>query len=245
MRTLVQLWYSPWSEKARWSLDHHGIPYKKREHLPMIGEPLLKIQTGKLTGRVSVPVLLDTGEVFADSLAIARHADRIGVSSKLFAKLDEVQHWSDVSEKTLKGARAALFTRLLHDDDALMEALPPFIPQAARRASLPVAVMAARFVEKKWVVPSETEQLARDVATGLDAFRAGIAGGKKYLLDDFSYADIAMAAVLQMISPVDTKYIPLGPATRRAWTNEELAQKYGDLIDWRDALYEKHRTKSA
>ncbi|MFO0662189.1 MAG: glutathione S-transferase N-terminal domain-containing protein [Polyangiaceae bacterium] len=244
MRTLVQLWYSPWSEKARWSLDHHKIPYKVREHLPMVGEPLLRAQTGKWTGRVSVPVLLDMGQVFPESVAIAQHADRIGTGSKLFSNRDETLHWSDVSEKILRGARASLLARLLNDDEALMEALPPFIPDAAKRASIPVAVMATRFVEKKWVDANEIERLSRDVEAGLDELRAAIKGGKTHLLGELSYADIAMATSLQMISPVTSRAIPLGPATRRAWTSPELAAKYPDLLDWRDSIYEKSRFES-
>jgi glutathione S-transferase len=66
-----------------------------------------------------------------------------------------------------------------------------------------------------------------------------------YLLGAFSYADIAMATVLQGIAPVGNGYIRLGPATRRAWTRPVLEQAYPNLIRWRDNLYLQHRGRAA
>ena len=40
--TLYGVGYSPWTERARWALDHHRIAYRYREHLPMLGEPMLR-----------------------------------------------------------------------------------------------------------------------------------------------------------------------------------------------------------
>jgi glutathione S-transferase len=35
--------------------------------------------------------------------------------------------------------------------------------------------------------------------------------------------------------------MPLGAGTREVWTNASLAARYPDLLEWRDALYAKHR----
>jgi glutathione S-transferase len=75
----------------------------------------------------------------------------------------------------------------------------------------------------------------------LDALRAGLKG-RDNLLDGFSYADVAMAVVLQMVSPVDSGYIRLGPERRRAWTEPVLAKDYADLVEWRDRLYAARRS---
>ena len=61
----------------------------------------------------------------------------------------------------------------------------------------------------------------------------------------FSYADVIMASLLQGVAPVADRYIRLGPATRAAWTQLELARANADLIAWRDRLYEHHRRPSA
>ena len=75
---------------------------------------------------------------------------------------------------------------------------------------------------------------------GLDALRSALAKSSS-LLGAFSYADIAMATLLQGVSPVAGEYLPLGPATRAAWTRANLAADYADLLRWRDELYRTHR----
>src|SRR6188508_1450752 len=58
-RRLVQLYYSPWSERARWALDHHGLAYETVEHVPFLGEIRLRRIVGKKAARATVPVLID------------------------------------------------------------------------------------------------------------------------------------------------------------------------------------------
>jgi len=43
------------------------------------------------------------------------------------------------------------------------------------------------------------------------------------------------------VRPVKDSFIALGPGTREVWTQPELAARFADLLDWRDAIYEKHR----
>ncbi len=57
-----------------------------------------------------------------------------------------------------------------------------------------------------------------------------------YLLGEFSYADIAMAVVLEVVSPAADVQPPLGPATRRCWHDSGLAREFQDLLDWRGRL---------
>jgi glutathione S-transferase len=33
----------------------------------------------------------------------------------------------------------------------------------------------------------------------------------------------------------------VGPRTREAWTQPELAREFADVLAWRDAVYAKHR----
>src|SRR4051812_46178482 len=86
----IQLPYSPWSERARWALDHHHVPYRAVEHVPMVFEPGLRAVTAALTrsGRrlfekITVPMLIDEGKVYPDSVAIAEHAEQVGSGSPL------------------------------------------------------------------------------------------------------------------------------------------------------------------
>ncbi|MGL1260129.1 hypothetical protein ACSTKG_00040, partial [Vibrio parahaemolyticus] len=66
------------------------------------------------------------------------------------------------------------------------------------------------------------DERALDVMrTALDDVRAALAG-RDTLLPEFSYADLAVAAAMQVVSPVADRHLRLGPATRRVWEHERL-----------------------
>lgn len=78
--------FSPWSEKARWALDHHGCDYHEIHHAPVVGEWRLRAQMRRPFGRLTVPVLRDGDRWLTDSFDIARHADAIGHGTTLFPR---------------------------------------------------------------------------------------------------------------------------------------------------------------
>jgi len=233
--------YSPYSEKARWALDHHRVGYEWHEHVPMLGERKLRRLAGANGGKVSVPLAVDGGTVLRDSLTIAKHAESVGKGARLFANEAAVATWAARSEEALDAARVLLLQRLLADREALRESLPSWVPGPLRGLSTPIAARGTRHLVRKYetagVDPAAATAKLREV---LAAMRK-VLGSRSTVLDGFSYADIAMAVVLQMISPVATEYIALGPARRRAWTEPTLASEYADLVAWRDALYAKRR----
>jgi glutathione S-transferase len=51
-----------------------------------------------------------------------------------------------------------------------------------------------------------------------------------------------MAVTLQFIRPVEGGFIPLGPGRREAWSHPALAERFADLLRWRDQLYAEHRS---
>jgi glutathione S-transferase len=57
-----------------------------------------------------------------------------------------------------------------------------------------------------------------------------------FLLDGFSYADICMVAVLEVVSPLARAQPPVGPATRACWSDTALADEFADLLSWRKRL---------
>lgn len=241
---LIGLAYSPWTEKARFALDHHRILYRYHEHLPMLGEPLLRLASGKLVGPVSVPLLLHDGRAIGDSFEIARYAERIGEGAPLLpsARLGELRAWDDESQAVMAAGRARVIERTLASPDALAEGLPPFIPPALRGASRGVAALGARYLGHKYGGVGGEAACAR-MTESLEKLERAIRKGR-YLLGSPSFADVSMAAALQFVSPLADRWIPLGPATRAAWTEPALAERFADLVAWRDAFYEAHRPAS-
>ena len=129
------------------------------------------------------------------------------------------------------------FTRdLMNDVAAQMESLPPFLRK------MPLAGVSARvgtmFIVNKY--RARIGSVDDRIRAGLRAAREAL-GGKPYVLDEFSFADVLAASVVQVISPEADKYLPFPPATRALWQHDKLVKEFGDLVEWRDALYVKHR----
>jgi glutathione S-transferase len=236
---------SPYSEKARWALDHHRIAYEWHEHTPMIGERSIRKLAGgngsTSTGKVSVPLAIDGETVLHDSLEIAKHAERTGKGARLFANEAAVATWVARSDEALGAARVLLFTRLLADREALRESLPSWVPRPLRALATPVAARGTRFLVRKYGADGADQGSATAKVREVLAAMRKVLGKRDTILDGFSYADIAMAVVVQMVSPVDDAFIALGPARRRAWTDAELATEFADVVSWRDAMYAKRR----
>lgn len=247
MRTLYGMKQSPWTEKARWALDHHALDYTYHEHLPMIGELLLR---AKLRGRTngakpSVPLLVDEGdsmEMATSSLDIARYADRVGRRPSLFppSDADAIQKWNALSDRMINVGRSRVLHDLTTRKAAQKEALPSFVPGFMRGAMAPSAVMAAKFLASKHAVAGDAATLREsELRPVLEEVRSALAGGTYLVGAAFSYADIAVAAAMRAVKPEARAEI--GPETRTSWTDDELATDFEDLLMWRDALYEKHR----
>jgi glutathione S-transferase len=240
---LFGLWYSPWTIKARWALDHHGVPYDYTEHVPMLGEGRLRWKARRPTGKVTVPLLVTDGDPIMDSLEIARYAERHGRGAPLFpaARRSEIDAWNARSERVLAAGRGLVVARTARSERAKEEALPPFVPEPLRAAMRPVATSGLMFFRLKYGLGEVSEGERRAViAAELRALREAL-GGKSYLLGDFSYADVAMAVTLQLVRPADTARMRESAGTREAWADPALEEELGDLVAWRDEIYTKHR----
>jgi glutathione S-transferase len=240
--------FAPWCEKARWALDHHGVAYRWREHVPLVGEPALRLAARRWRGGVTVPLLVVDGLVLMDSFAIARHAQRVGHGVALFPPGHEVEveQWNARSEALMVAGRALLLLRMLVQPEALREQLPPSVPPWLRPRLTAVGAFGVRFLMQKYgVEPGAQPQHDAACRRALDALRDGLRHTDHLVDGRLSFADIAMATALQFVVPVADGYMPLGPATRVAWMHAALAAYYPDLLAWRDRLYATHRFADA
>jgi glutathione S-transferase len=242
MAELVALPVSPWSEKARWALDHHRVPYTYREYVPMLFEPWLRARLKKPFGLVSVPVLFAEGKVVRDSFAIARYADSVGSGASLFpaSRMSDIVAWNERSEAALSAGRVVALRRMRETPGAGGEALPRFVPDTLRPVLGGGTSVVLGFLQRKYAAGASEAGVVETIGAALEGLR-GALNGRAYLLEELSYADIAMAMVVQVVRPVRDGSVPLGPALREAWSIGELGERFGDLVAWRDALYAKHR----
>jgi len=238
---LIALPYSPWSEKARWALDHHRVPYKEEGYLPIFGAPLLRLRRRRWSGPVTVPVLLRDGPALLDSWDIARHAEAVGSGAALFpaAQLDEITAWNKRSEALMAAARMRTTRAVGSDPQALVESLPPVIRKTPAVVQRAVGRVGVRYLLGKYGHLTGGDGAAQ-MRPVLETARRALAE-REHLLDGFTYADITFALALQFIDPVADRYITLSPASRPHWRFPELAEEFSDLIAWRDGLYDRHR----
>ena len=240
---LVILPISPWSERAKWALDHHRLVYRQTVHVPFLGERRLRRLVGPAQPRATVPVLIADERVLADSFTIAEYADAVGTGEPLLpaALKAEIRAATDRADQLMGIGRALVTGGMLASGEALDEALPPAMPRWIRRLLRPVTRYSTAWFGRKYKLQLQ------DLSAHIPPIRAALLdlrtrlNGRDYLLSCFSYADIATATALQGIDPVEDCYVPLGPATRAVWTVPELAAEFADLLSWRDRLYEEHR----
>lgn len=239
--TLVYLHYSPWSERAAWALDHHRIVHDRETYMPMLGEPLLRLRLRRFDRPVTVPVLFDGHDMWSESWDIARYADRVGRGESLFPDEKAVALWSDAADVFAAAGRARTTARAVATPDALVESVPPPM-NALGPLAVGIGKMGARFLEKKYQLDARTQLEHEEVMRReLERLREALDGKTDgTICDAFTYADIAFAASLQFLQPVDQRFIALGPASRKIWT-DPLANEFSDVLAWRDAIYARYR----
>ncbi|MEO8800503.1 MAG: glutathione S-transferase family protein [Polyangiaceae bacterium] len=241
MKTLYSIHHSPWSERARFVLLHHGFEFVEKEHVPLIGEIALRFRAKKWTG-VSVPLLVDDGgTVVQGSLAIAEHLDKSGKGKgkTLFpdGKRELIGKLFEDLEEPMRAARERFVKLFPTSREAQMEALPPLLRKVPLAGAM--ANMGASFIARKYA--ANDGNVDERIRNGMLRVRDALAGRDYVVGADLSFADILCASVLQTVSPFDDTYLDFPPATRKLWFDAPVAHEFADLMTWRDALYAKHR----
>ena len=248
---LVYLTYSPWSEKARWALEHHAVPHTRVHYQPMLGEPAMRLRTRNWTGTVSVPVLFEGGRCHRDSCDIARFAERVGNGTPLFPEEHEsaIERWDALGQAGLAAGRALGLVKVLEDREALSDLVPKGLRRILGPAALPIAAFGVRRTQRKYGAvrenAAEHQGTLRDTLEALrEALQPTEGPGPDTVLGRFSYADITIAQVVQFVSPKNIGRFRLAPASQRAYHRADLEREFADLVQWRDALYAHHREPS-
>jgi glutathione S-transferase len=221
--TLLELYPSPYSERVRWALEASGLPYERREYVPIAGEEELRRTTGQRT----VPVLFTDGEVIGDSNAALdwiaqQHPDTTLLPDQPRARA-QVRAWElTATEGLVQAARLIMISRY---------------------RELGIQPLADHFSAKYgWSehAAGQAEALLRSV---LPEIAAAIETSPYLVGDRFTRADLTLACMLVSIlgPPADDLFaldaglrgmfgIPLGE-------NPGLAP----LRAWRDDIYRRHR----
>lgn len=230
--------FSPWTKKARWALEQCQVDYEYREYIPTLSEPGLRFRMRQWSGAVSVPVLFAGSEIRRGSWEIAIYANEAAGGGRL-GDLEAVAQWNSLSEDALAEGRTRVVRSIMGNPRALQESLPTFVPEFLRSSLRFVARDAARRLDRKYAHLSRSGALRN----ALLRTREGLTqAGGDYLLGQFSYADIAMAVVLEVVTPIAKTVPPLGAETLSCWIDSNLADEFQDLVEWRNRLAASNET---
>jgi glutathione S-transferase len=246
MMHLVGVPASPWSERARWVLDHHRIPHRFTSYAPILDEPWLRVLSRTPMDRLTLPVLRDGSQVIAGSFEVALHGERAGTGPRLVPDISTVIRWNKLSDLAIAAGRTLVARRIVGDDAALAESLPERVPGPLRSLMVPFARARARALAGKHGLDPEAARVAEvALRRALEELRTELAARGRHLLGGrFSYADIAMATALQRVCPPAAEHAHLGAAGRAVRTQPVLVDDFGDLLAWRDEIYAGHRARA-
>lgn len=249
-RKLVLIPFSPWSEKARFALDYCNVKYTRKSYTIMLDDWWVRILLKRPFGAFTLPFLIQPdGKVVEDSYALSRSIPEVAAQLFPVAQLDDILRVNQLCDQLLDTGRALASQAVLTDREAMFENIPPFIPVKLRPYLLSIVKIAISSLDKQFgVLAKSPEQLLQKMRSDLVQLREIIhakKGREGTLLEQLSFADIAAAAALHFVSPVQHAKVRIAPHTRKTMTQPSLASEFQDLLTWRDALYTRYRDVSA
>lgn len=206
----------------------------------MIGEPLLRLRAKRLTGKITVPILIEDGGVIEGSLRIAEHADGEGEGDRLFpdGTRGDIESWHELAEEAMIIARKFVVARTAESEDVLRASLPKALRGVP--GALASARMGTAFFRRKYALDA-MEPSKEPIVRFLDRLRQALKSSPHVLGEAFTFADVIAATTLQCVRPAKAEHWAIEEGLRPAWTDDELASKYEDLLRWRDEVFSQSR----
>ncbi|MBD2021548.1 glutathione S-transferase family protein [Leptolyngbya sp. FACHB-36] len=244
MLELYQFELSEYAEKVRLLLDYKGLPYRKIEVTPGIGQ----LELIRMSGQRQVPVLKDGTQVIADSTAIAEYLDRtypdrpiIPHEPKLRGLCLLIEQWAD--ESIGLNARKAMVGALNQNQSFRTAFLPNSIPDIVRTiiGAVPNEVLGVLGEGVGFgadTVKSANDALKRDLASLCFILRE-----QPYLVTDHpTLADFAVAGLTMYIKFPTGNYLDVPEALKgKGVPGIADIGTFEPFFAWRDKLYADFR----
>ena len=200
---LITLAFSHYNEKARWSLQRFGVPYREERYMPVFCSAAVAVatrgrggQADRTSSRFSTPVLLlNDGPMLADSTDIVRYAAR---DHEPFCSGDEVEALVDHY-----GDRLGPYTRFLaywhllrHPGMVERVAAANVSPRQAKLFSQLAALTRNRLKKSLRLDEVGRDRAMARVREELDSTAARLEGRRYLCADRFTAADLTFAALM-------------------------------------------------
>jgi glutathione S-transferase len=230
---LHQFSHSAFCEKVRLILAFKGLDHSLVEVTPGLGQ----LELFRLSGQRQVPVLVDGGEVIADSTVIALHLEERHPEPALLpreprsrARVLLLEDWADSA--LAGGCRQALVQAAAADPALRAALLPETTPAPLRRlvSALPGSVLSpVSEAVSEVLAPCEGRQLRRN----LEQISALVEGGTYLEGDQLSLADLAVAAQLTLLRFPKSAGAPLAGRGVAGIADNPMLEP---LFSWRDRI---------
>lgn len=249
MLELYQFELSHYCEKVRFILDYKGLPYRKVEVTPGLGQ----LDIYRMSGQRQVPVLKDGSEVIADSTAIAEYLDKtypdrplIPTDPKLRGLTLILEQWAD--ESIGINARICLLSAAGRNGNLRKALLPNSTPDFVKNfvGAFPNEILNALGSNLNVGVPDPTKA-AQDAMKHDLAALCFILLEQPYLVTDHpTLADFAVAALTMYVKFPEGTYLNL-PTGLKGQGVPGIADvgTFEPFFSWRDRLYADYRKASA
>jgi glutathione S-transferase len=244
------LWHlkvSHYNEKARWALDHKGIPHLRRALPPGRHQEMAE----RLARGSTFPVLVLNGEAIGDSTRIIEALERrfpqpplYPADSQARRRALEIEDFFD--EELGPHVRLLVAHHMLSDGKLTLGAFFPDLRGVrlfAWRAMFPVA--RHRFITAFAIDEDSVERAWQKMRAAGARFRAELQPSGYLVGDGFTVADLTLAALLApAVAPEQFPY----PQPQRehpllAPLRDELRES--GLLEWTREIYARHRGASA
>lgn len=244
MLELYQFELSHYVEKIRLILDYKGLPYRKIEVTPGVGQ----LELMRLSGHRQVPVLKDGNQVIADSTAIAEYLDKqypdrpiIPTDPKLRGLCLLMEQWAD--ESIGLNARKAMLGALNQDQSFRAAFLPTSTPDILKTliSAVPNELLSALGQGVGLgpdTVKAAEDSLKRDLAALCFILRE-----QPYLVTDHpTLADFAVAGLTMYIKFPTGNYLNVSEALKgKGVPGIADVGTFEPFFTWRDKLYADYR----
>ncbi len=244
---LLQFRSSHYNEKARWALDHKGVPHERRTLLPGMHART----TRALTGQSTVPILLRGGEAIGDSTRIIAALEASHPEPPLYpadpALRERALALEDFfDEEVGPYARHAMFYLMVSHPDFVASLFAGHRSALFRRGyGAIVGLQRRRIVREMNLVSKAFDESCERIEAGFSRLEAEVSPGGYLVGERFSVADLTAAALLSiLVFPDENPHPPriTPPAEVREFLDGWSARPGAE---WVRETYRKHRGRSA
>lgn len=241
---LLEFPHSHYCEKARWALDHKGIPFEAVAIMP--GFHMLTVR--KYASDTSVPVLLNGTKVVQGSSEIIDYLERQYPTHPLTPTDSierqaclEIEH--TMNERLGENIRRILYYRLLAYPDFIRHCFVHSMPELKQfifRVFYPI--LRHKIYQTYVISAAKVEQARREFDIAMDELAQKLKQRTYLVGEQFTRADLSVASMLAWLvmppeHPFPWKKFP-DPQTRAFY-----AEYQGHpVLEWVTRIYQNHRS---